>query len=101
MKSVLSTLAIAAATVSGAVAAPAKRQAGPTDAQILNYALTLEHLESTFYKEALQNFTEPMFEAAGFSAAFYSNVMELAKDEATHVSFLTTALTGMFCLPGA
>ncbi|KFZ01567.1 hypothetical protein V500_00698 [Pseudogymnoascus sp. VKM F-4518 (FW-2643)] len=45
-----------------------------TDADILNYALTLEHLEDNFYREGLANFTQ------------------LSSDEATHVKFLTSAL---------
>ena len=70
------------------------RQAMPaiTDADILNYALTLEHLEDTFYQEGLKNFTESDFAAAGFDSTFYSNLKEVSSDETTHVSFLTAAL---------
>lgn len=71
------------------------RQAAPqiTDADILNYALTLEHLEDKFYREALANFTESDFAAAGFDSTFYNNLKEISSDETTHVSFLTAALT--------
>ena len=73
----------------------ALRQAAPqvTDADILNYALTLEHLEDKFYREALSNFTESDFAAAGFDSTFYNNLKEISSDEMTHVSFLTSALT--------
>ncbi|KAL8737739.1 MAG: hypothetical protein Q9181_001396 [Wetmoreana brouardii] len=98
MKSTLFSVATLAAV---AAAAPSKnnllaiRQAAPaiTDADILNYALTLEHLEDKFYREALVNFTEADFAAAGYDSTFYSNLKEISSDESTHVSFLTAALT--------
>ena len=67
---------------------------GITDGVILNYALTLEHLEDTFYRQALKNFTEADFAAAGFDSFFYQRVQDLSKDEMTHVDFLTTGLMG-------
>ncbi|KAL8943216.1 MAG: hypothetical protein Q9216_001204 [Gyalolechia sp. 2 TL-2023] len=73
----------------------ALRQAAPeiTDADILNYALTLEHLEDKFYREGLANFTQADFAAEGFDATVYDNLKEVSSDETTHVSFLTAALT--------
>lgn len=62
---------------------------------ILNYALTLEHLEDTFYRDGLAKFSEADFAAAGFDSTFYGNVKRVASDEAEHVSFLTSALKGM------
>jgi hypothetical protein len=84
----------ASALVATAVAGPIKRQAAYTDADILNYALTLEHLEDKFYREGLANFTLADFEAAGYDAEFYNNIKEVSYDETTHVSFLTSALAG-------
>ncbi|CAL5867726.1 uncharacterized protein PFLUO_LOCUS1945 [Penicillium psychrofluorescens] len=62
------------------------------DATILNYALTLEHLEATFYQQGLQNYTHQDFLSAGFPDPFYSNLQQVASDEQTHVQFLTSAL---------
>ena len=68
-------------------------------ADILNYALTLEHLEDKFYREGLANFTESDFAAAGYNSTFYANLKEISSDETTHVSFLTKALTGQLECP--
>jgi len=103
------TITAIAAFAAAAAAAPTTsslkmiRQANPaiTDADILNYALTLEHLEDTFYREGLANFTADQFASAGFDATFYSNLKEVSSDETTHVSFLTAALTAAGATPVA
>lgn len=64
----------------------------PTYEQILNYALTLEHLEATFYGQGVANFTADDFKAAGYSLSIYKQIQTIANDEASHVSFLTKAL---------
>lgn len=65
----------------------------PSDV-ILNYALTLEHLEDTFYREGLAKYSEQDFANAGFDSTFYANIKRVSSDESDHVSFLTTALKG-------
>lgn len=96
--------AIVAAFAGLAAAAPApvsKRAAQITDADILNYALTLEHLESKFYRDGLANYTQADFVNAGFADPFYTNLKEISFDEDTHVSFLTKALTAAGAKPVA
>ncbi|KAJ5350250.1 hypothetical protein N7541_007977 [Penicillium brevicompactum] len=83
-------LGAAFGTVQGA---PIIKKRAINDATILNYALTLEHLEATFYQQGLQNYSHEAFLNAGFPDPFYANLQEVASDEQTHVKFLTSALS--------
>ena len=76
-----------------AIAHPIKRQAAITDVDILQYALTLEHLENVFYKGAISTMSEQDFIDAGFSSAYYNNLKYITHDEEQHVELLTSALT--------
>jgi len=88
-----STLALLAGTAIASPVPVEKRQASAiNDGVILNYALTLEHLEDKFYREALENYTMADFQAAGYDETFYNNIKMISSDEQTHVSFLTSAL---------
>ncbi|KAJ5979605.1 hypothetical protein N7481_006903 [Penicillium waksmanii] len=71
---------------------PLTERADITDADILNYALTLEHLEAAFYQEGLKNYTHAEFQKSGMQDPFYANLKETASDEEQHVQFLTKAL---------
>lgn len=54
------------------------------DIEVLNYALTLEYLESAFYKEALQR--------AGTSGQLKELVRTLSRDEDAHVKALSQTI---------
>lgn len=98
-----STAAVALTAFTAAAAAPAKRQAASTniDAVILQYALTLEHLENAFYKQALSKYSQQAFIDAGFSAQFYTDLKYVAHDEEGHVLYLEAGLTAAGAKPVA
>ncbi|TVY84225.1 Protein rds1 [Lachnellula suecica] len=95
------TTALALTSILGASAAPTKRQAIDIDADILQYALTLEHLENAFYKKALSTWDLKSFTDAGFSAAFYDQLKYIAHDEEGHVLYLEAGLTAAGASPVA
>ncbi|KAK4893980.1 hypothetical protein LTR27_007786 [Elasticomyces elasticus] len=66
--------------------------AGFTDTDVLNYALTLEHLESAFYAQGLTQFQDADFIAAGLLVADRHRLIEIAAHEKEQVDYLTTAL---------
>jgi hypothetical protein len=82
--------AVAAGTVYGlATVGPFVREAiaqeGGGDVDILNFALTLEYLESTFYKQALERVN-------GLGGDAKEIATQLQQDEAEHVDALTKAI---------
>ncbi|KAJ7450892.1 ferritin-like domain-containing protein [Mycena latifolia] len=81
-------LALSLTTI--AHARPTKREV--TDPQVLNYALTLEHVEATFYKKYLDKFSDSDFISAGYEEWTRGRFTQIRDHEATHVEFLTTAL---------
>lgn len=62
------------------------------DVEILNFALTLEHLENAFYHQGLAKYSEKDFENAGHPAWTRGRFEQIAAHEKTHVDFLTAAL---------
>jgi len=66
---------------------------GPID--VLNYALTLEHLESAFYAGGLETFGTADIEALGFLPGVYDSLTEIGAHEAAHVETLTTVITDL------
>ncbi|MBA2256697.1 MAG: ferritin-like domain-containing protein [Thermoleophilaceae bacterium] len=88
-----STLA-AGAVYGGAVVGPYVKQAfaqgegSSGDIDILNFALTLEYLESTFYQEALR-------QVNGLSGDVQALTEQLEADEAAHVEALTQTISDL------
>lgn len=66
---------------------------------ILQHALTLEHLEDKFYREGLETFTQADFAASGFNRKTYKNIQTISAHETAHVEFLTSALQGASISP--
>ncbi|KAJ7680950.1 ferritin-like domain-containing protein [Mycena polygramma] len=90
MYSILASAVVALALAHVANALPAKRDI--TDPQVLNYALTLEHLEAAFYKQYLEQFSDADFIKAGYPGWTRGRFLQIRDHETTHVTFLTTAL---------
>ncbi|KAJ3745081.1 ferritin-like domain-containing protein [Lentinula detonsa] len=62
------------------------------DTVVLNYALTLEYLESAFYSGALSNFTEEDFTNDGLPQWARGRFAQIAAHEQAHVQLLSGAL---------
>ncbi|KAJ4403904.1 hypothetical protein N0V91_006206 [Didymella pomorum] len=88
----------ASSAASGTSAAPAAA-ATLSDVDILQFALTAEHLESTFYKQGFAKFPMSDFQALGLSAAQVKSLMGVGQTEATHVTTLMSAITGAGAKP--
>ncbi|KAJ7698942.1 ferritin-like domain-containing protein [Mycena rosella] len=69
-----------------------KRADAIDDATVLNFALTLEHLENAFYSGALEKFSELDFMMAGLPTFARGRFAQVAEHEAAHVAFLSAAL---------
>ena len=91
-------LAVGGALAMAAVGAPAlgrmraAAQDFGDDIEVLNYALTLEHLESAFYRDGVPQFT---FGADPFGNSIDDYLLLIADHEATHVETLTTVINDL------
>ncbi|KAK2063903.1 twin-arginine translocation pathway signal [Colletotrichum caudatum] len=76
----------------------AKRQqagasaAGLTDIDILQFALTLEWLEGTFYQQGFQKFPAQDFLALGLSQEQVNDLQQVGATELSHVSLLQSSI---------
>ena len=72
----------------------------PSDIDILNYALTLERLEATFYRRVLARFNQGQFENADIFDGLgeylrrnaYENFQRISEHEDTHVEILVSVI---------
>jgi len=85
-------LALTTIAVNALPSSIAKRADALDDNAVLNFALTLEHLENAFYIEGLAKYDEKAFADAGFSPFVRGRFTQIAQHEKTHVAFLSTAL---------
>ncbi len=63
--------------------------------EVLNYALTLEHLEATFYRMGLEQFAAEDYTALGFQAGVRDYISLIAEHEAAHVDTLTGVVSDL------
>ncbi|KAF9907583.1 hypothetical protein EC991_010795 [Linnemannia zychae] len=89
--------ALATASFTAAAPAPAAPKPGSNNQTltVLNYALTLEHLEAEFYKQGLAKFNDTQFSDAGFDAKVRSRLMAIGEHESDHVTTLTSVIGSM------
>ena len=69
------------------------------DGDVLNYALTLEHLEAAFYSGALGQFSAEDFASAGYPDWVRNRIAQISAHETSHVEFLSTALNAAGITP--
>jgi len=60
---------------------------------VLNYALTLEHLEAAFYRDGLAAIGVKGITDLGFKASVFDNLTAIGEHEAAHVTTLTDVIT--------
>ncbi|CZT12701.1 related to stress response protein rds1p [Rhynchosporium graminicola] len=74
---------------------------GLTDIDVLEFALTLENLETAFYQQGFAKFSDSDFAALGLAPAEITNLKSIQGTEATHVTTLTSAIAGAGTVPVA
>lgn len=83
----------AAPAALGLQSAMAQDFEGPID--VLNYALTLEHLEATFYRTNNAEFSAADFTDAGFGANVYGRFQNIEVHESDHVDALVATIESL------
>ncbi len=85
-------LAFAGSPAFRALEAAAAQAEFGSDVDVLNYALTLEHLEATFYRQGQENFSASDFEDAGYSEQAYEFFNLIRDHEVAHVNVLVSTI---------
>jgi hypothetical protein len=62
---------------------------------VLNYALTLEHLEATFYRMGMEQFAAEDYTALGFQSGVRDYIGMIAEHESAHVDTLTGVISDL------
>jgi hypothetical protein len=65
---------------------------GLSDPDILQFALTLEHLESAFYQQGFAKFPDSDFQALGLTEQQIKDLKQIGDTEAQHVGLLQSAI---------
>ncbi len=60
--------------------------------EVINYALTLEHIEATFYRMGMEAFAAADFEALGYQATVRDRIVTIGEHEMQHVDALTAVV---------
>ncbi|KAM0278552.1 hypothetical protein ACHAQH_005120 [Verticillium albo-atrum] len=68
------------------------QQGGLTDIDILQFALTLEWLEGTFYQQGFAQFPPEQFAALGLNAKQVDDLTQVGATEFSHVTLLQSAI---------
>ncbi|KAG0334451.1 hypothetical protein BG004_000399, partial [Podila humilis] len=81
-----SFIAAATALVATVMAAPIslRKRDTASDIGILNFALSLEHLEAEFYKQGLAKYGRAEFKTAGYEDKVWERLDHINKHETTH-----------------
>ncbi|KAK8166691.1 ferritin-like domain-containing protein [Phyllosticta citrichinensis] len=72
---------------------------GLSDIDILQFALTAEHLESAFYAQGFAKFPAAQFKAAGLTDGDVQALQSIGQSESTHVSTLLSAIASQGAEP--
>lgn len=94
-----SSASSAASSATSATSSAPQAAATLSDVDILQFALTAEHLESTFYKQGFAKFPASDFKALGLTDGQIKSLMGVGQTEATHVTTLMSAITGAGAKP--
>jgi len=99
--SILGASGVGAQGMATPEASPMDEPAFMNDVDVLNYALTLEHLETAFYRDGLAKIGAAGITGLGFQEGVFDRLGEIAAHEAAHVETLTSVITQLGGTPVA